>query len=168
MDIIESLAVFTCDRTQGTAPPPWTIDVPDVFGDAWLHLVMGLVLSVDWQYAEHDEAFHEFEAFRLAVIKGRLAVLQNLAPDPLEDKQAILSLGIILICISNLVNHGVPGQPDTTSTYIEYLDRLVRQQRFDDSINKSRWLTRSRGTTGARSRKEPIPPHTSRKAVILS
>ena len=127
MDIIKALAVFTGDGTQGTAPPPWTIDVPDVFGDAWLHLVMGLVLSVDWQYAKHDEAFQEFQAFRLAVIKGREEVLQNLAPDPLEGKEAILSQGIISICISNLVNNGVPGQPDTTSTYIEYLNRLVRQ-----------------------------------------
>ena len=127
MDIIEALAIFTGDRTQGTALPPWKINVPDTFGDAWLHLVMGLVLSVDWQYAEDNEAVQEFEAFRLAVIKGREEILQNLAPDPLEEKQAVLPLGVISIIIRNLVNNGIPGQPDTTSTYLEYLDRLVRQ-----------------------------------------
>ena len=125
-DIIEALAVFTSDQTQGTAPPPWTIDVPDIFGEAWLHLVMGLVLSVDWQYAKHDEAFQEFAAFRLAVIKGRKEVLQNLAPHPLGEKQAVLSLGVISIVISNLVDDGIPGQPDIDITYLNYLNLLVR------------------------------------------
>lgn len=125
-DIIEALVIFTSDLTQGTAPPPWTIDIPDIFGEAWLHLVMGLVLSVDWRYAKNNEASQEFAAFRLAVIKGRKEILQNLAPHPLEEKQAVLSLGIISIVISNLVDNGIPGQPDTESTYLEYLDRLVR------------------------------------------
>ena len=127
MDITKALVIFTGDRTQGTVPPPWRINVPDIFGDAWLHLVMGLVLSANWQHAEDNEAFQEFDAFRLAVIKGREEILQNLAPDPLEEKQVVLSLGVTSIVINNLVNNGVPGQPDTTSTYLEYLNRLVRQ-----------------------------------------
>ena len=109
---------------------------------------MGLVLSSDRKYAEDNEAFQEFEAFRLAVIEGRKEILQNLEPDSFEEKQAVLSLGVMSIIIRNLVDNGVPGQPDTTSIYLEYLDRLVRQQRFDNFMNKSRWLTCSRGTTG--------------------
>ena len=127
MDVIEALVIFTGDRTQGTGPPPWRINVPDTFGDAWLHLVMGLVLSADSKYTKEIKIFREFEAFRLAVIKGRKEILQNLAPDPMEEKQAVLSLGVISIVIRNLVNNGVPGQPDPTSIYLEYLDRLVRQ-----------------------------------------
>ena len=88
---------------------------------------MGLVLSVDLQYAKNDEASQEFAAFRLAVIKGRKKVLQTLAPHPLEEKQAVLSLGVISIVISNLVDNGLPGQPDPKSTYLEYLGRLVRR-----------------------------------------
>ena len=127
MDVIEALVIFTGDRTQGTAPPPWRINVPDTFGDAWLHLVMGFVLSVDSKDSREIEIFREFEAFREAVIKGRKEILQNLAPDPMEEKQAVLSLGVISIVIRNLVNSGVPGQPDPTLIYFEYLDRLVRQ-----------------------------------------
>ncbi len=136
----EASAIFAGDRTQGTAPPPWRIHVPDTFGDAWLHLVMGLVLSGDRQYARYRGAYQEFEAFELAVIKGRKEILRNLAPNPLEEKQAVLSLGVMSIVIRNLVDNGVPGQPDTASTYYEYLDHLVRQQRFHDSKNKSRCL----------------------------
>ena len=101
---------------------------------------MGLVLSGEWKYVGADEAYQEFEAFKLAVIKGRKEILRNLAPDPLEEKQAVLSLGVMSIVIRNLVDNGVPGQPDTASTYCEYLDHLVRQQRFHDSKNKSRCL----------------------------
>ena len=88
---------------------------------------MGLVLSLDLPYAKYNEAFGEFEAFKQAVIKGKEEILQNLAPDPVEEQQAVLSLGVISIIIRNLVNNGVPGQPDTTSIYLKYLDRLVRQ-----------------------------------------
>ena len=126
MHTIGALVIFAGDRPQGTAPPPWRINIPDVFGDAWLHLVMGLVLSTTWKSNKH-EIFHEFQLFRLAVIKGSNEILHNLAPDPLEEKQAVLSLGVISIVISNLVSNGVPGQPDTTPTYLEYLDRLVSQ-----------------------------------------
>ena len=127
MDIIEALVIFTGDWTQGKAPPPWRMNIPDIFGDAWLHLVMGLVLSVDWQYALNDEASQEFEAFRLAVVTGKKEILRNLAPDPLEEKQVVLSLGVVSIIIRNLVNNGAPGQPDTTSVYSKYLERLVRR-----------------------------------------
>ena len=88
---------------------------------------MGLVLSTDWQYADHDEAFQEFDEFSLSVIKGREQILQNLAPTPLEEKEAVLSQGVLSIVTRNLVTNGVPSQPDTTSTYLKYLDRLVRQ-----------------------------------------
>lgn len=136
MDVIEALDIFTGDRTQGRAPPPWRINVPDIYVDAWLHLVMGLVLSADSKYAEENEVFEEFKAFRLAVITGRKEILQNLAPGSLEEKQAVLSLGVISIVIRNLVNNGVPGQPDTTSIYLEYLDRLVRQYCCDDFMKR--------------------------------
>ena len=127
MDIIEALAIITGDWAQGIAPPPWRISVPDIFGEAWLHLVMGLVLNIDMQNDGGYEASREFDAFRQAIIKGRRKILQELAPDPLEENQAVLSLGLMSITIGTLVNNGVPGQPDTTSTYLEYLDRLVRQ-----------------------------------------
>ena len=149
MEIIEALDIFTGDRTQGPAPPPWRINVPDIYGDAWLHLVMGLVLSADWPHATEHEVFLEFDAVNLALIKGREEILQNLAPDSLEEKQVVHSLGVMSIIIRNLVNNGVPGQPGIISIYLEYLDRLVRQLRFDNFMNKSRWLTCSRGTTGA-------------------
>ena len=126
MDIVEALDIFTGDRTQGPAPPSWKINVPDIYGDAWLHLVMGLVLSADWPHATEHEVFLEFDAFYSAVIKGREEILQNLAPNSLEEKQVVHSLGVMSIVIRNLVNNGVPGQPDTTSIYLEYLDRLVR------------------------------------------
>ena len=148
MDITESLAIFTGDRTKGTAPLPLTIKVPGVFGDAWLSLVMGLVMSTDWRYADNNDAFREFHDFSFAVIEGRNEILENLAPNPLEEKEAVLSLGVMSIITRNLVTNGVLGQPDTTSTYIRYLGRLVRQYRFDDFMNKNRWLTCSRGTTG--------------------
>ena len=126
MDIIEALAIFTGDWAQGIAPPPWRINIPDIFGEAWLHLVMGLVLSIDMHHGSY-EASREFEAFRQAIIKGRRDILQELAPDPLEDNQAVLSSGLMSSIIGNLVNSGVPAQADTTSTYLEYLDRLIRQ-----------------------------------------
>ena len=88
---------------------------------------MGLVLSADRRYAKDFEKMQEFEAFRLAVIKGRNEIHQALAPDLSEEKQAVLSLGVMSIVIRNFVDNGVPSQPDTTSTYLEYLDRLVRQ-----------------------------------------
>lgn len=88
---------------------------------------MGLVLSIDSRYTKNDEASQEFVAFRLAVIKGRKEILQNLAPHPLEEKQAVLALGVMSIVISNLVDNGIPGQPDTESIYLEYLNRLVRR-----------------------------------------
>ena len=138
IDIIEALVIFTDDWTQGAAPPPWKMNVPDIFGDAWLHLVMSLVLSVEWQYAMSDEASQEFEAFRLAVIKGKEEILRHLAPAPLEEKQVVLSLGIVSIVIRNLVNNGAPGQPDTTSVYSKYLEQLVRRSLFDTFTNKSR------------------------------
>ena len=126
MDVIDSPVIFTGNGTQGTAPPPWRINIPDIFGDAWLHLVMSLVLSTDW-HAKDYEPFREFQAFIIAMNEGRDEILHNLAPDPLEEKQAVLSVGVISIFISNLVGNGIPGQPDTTSTYLEYLDRLVSQ-----------------------------------------
>ena len=87
---------------------------------------MSLVLSTEW-HAKDSEPFQEFQAFRKAMKKGRDEILHNLAPDPLEEKQAVLSVGVISIVISNLVSNGIPGQPDTTSIYLEYLDRLVSQ-----------------------------------------
>ena len=77
---------------------------------------MGLVLSVEWQDAGEVEAYRELEVFRLAVIKGREEVLQKLAPDSLEEQDAVLSLGIMSLVIKNLLKNSLPGQSDITTT----------------------------------------------------
>ena len=102
--------------------------IPDVLGDAWLHLIMSLVQRVDHHSREADE---ELEACHRAVSKGREEILQSLAPDPLGEREAVLSSGVASLVVQNLVYHGVPGQPDIHSTYFEYLDQLVRRARFE-------------------------------------
>jgi len=121
--LLELLAAITSDWTRGKVPQPWHLKTPDVFGEAWLHPVMVFVLMVD---NRNDEAYKESEACRLAVSKGREETIKRLAPDSLHTREAVLPLGITSLVIKNLVDRGVPGQPDISSTYLEFLDLLVR------------------------------------------
>ena len=135
--LLEDMAIFSHDWTQEKAPQPWKVKFPDILAHAWLHLVMALVLSVDnGSYSAIDR---EFQAIRRAVAKGRDEILRSLAPNSLYELEAVLPLGITSLIVKNLVGHGVPGQPDIASTYLEYLDRLVRETRFTYFRNESYW-----------------------------
>ena len=123
---VELLGIITSDLTQGKAPQPWEMKIPDALGDAWLHLVMCLVLCADDQ-SHRYEVDEEFRACKSAVIRSKEEILWSLAPNPLQEREAVLPLGITSLVAKNLVNHGVAGQPDITSTYLEYLNHLVRE-----------------------------------------
>lgn len=103
----------------------WKMKIPDVLGDAWLHLIMSLVQRVHHHSREADE---ELKACHRAVSKGREEILQSY---PLDEREAVLSSGVASLVVQNLIYHGVSGQPDIHSTYFEYLDRLVRRARFE-------------------------------------
>ena len=121
--LLSSLGVLTSDWTQGKAPPPWRMKIPHVLGDAWLHIIF-LMLSLD------DDKFYkaslELDYIIRAVSRGRKEILQSLAPQPLEKLEAVLPFGIASLVFHNLINHGVSGQPDVASIYLEYLKKLVR------------------------------------------
>ena len=122
--LLGSLGVLTGDWTQGKAPPPWRMKIPDILGDAWLHLVMFFVLSLDDD--KFNEADSELGYVITAVSRGRKEILQSLAPQPLQELEAVLPFGIASLIVKNLVNHGVPRQRDLASIYLEYLKKLVR------------------------------------------
>ena len=48
--LLRSLGNITSDWTQGESPQPWKMKIPDVLGDAWLHLIISLVQRVDHHY----------------------------------------------------------------------------------------------------------------------
>ena len=126
---------MTSELTQGKAPQPWRMKIPDVLGDAWLHLVMCLVLGANGLYSK---AIDELKACKRAVSRGREEILQRLAPHSMNEREAALPLGVASLIVQNLVNHGVPRQPDVLSTYSEYLDQLVRRVRFECFKNGAR------------------------------
>ena len=132
-DILVRLDTLTSEWTQGRAPSPWAMKIPDILGDAWLHLVMFFVLSLDND--NFLEADSELDYVITAVSRGRKEILQSLAPQPLRELEAVLPFGIASLVINNLVNHGVPGQPNVASTYSKYLDKLVRQTRCEIFMN---------------------------------
>ena len=135
MDLLDPLSDITSEMTQGKAPQPWKMKIPEVLGDAWLHLVMCLVLGV---ISDYGKASEELKACKRAVSRGREEILQGLAPDPMLEREAALPLGVASLIVQNLVNHGVPRQPDVFSTYSEYLDQLVRRARFECFKNGGR------------------------------
>ena len=108
--------------------------IPDILGDAWFHLITYLVLNLD---DNGYRAFRELDYFMTAVSRGRQEILQSLAPQPLRELEAVLPLGIASLVFNNLINHGIPGQPDIASTYFEYLDQLVRQARCVFFMNRT-------------------------------
>ena len=122
--LLDSLRILTSDWTQGKAPPPWRMKIPDVLGDAWLHLIMFFVLSLD------DDLYlarTELSYSATAVSRGREEILRSLAPQSLREMEAVTPLGIASLVFENLINQGVPGQPDVAFTYFKYLEKLVRQ-----------------------------------------
>lgn len=121
-------AFLTCRDQDCNDFFTWEMKIPDVLGDAWLHLIMSLVQRVDHHSREPDE---ELKACHRAVSKGREETLQSLAPDPLDERGAVLSSGVASLVVQNLVYHGVPGQPGIHSTYFEYLDQSVRRASFE-------------------------------------
>lgn len=116
--------------TQGKAPQPWRVNVPDILGDAWLHLVMCLVLSLDSRPI-YGYPYEEFEACKSVAVKGKKEILRRLAPGHLYEWEAVLTSGVTSLVVKNLVSNGVPGEPDIPSTYLEYLDQLVRPSCFE-------------------------------------
>ena len=120
--------------------------VPNVLGDAWMHLIMFFVLHLNKDSSR--KALDERNRFIRAMSRGREQILQSLAPQPLRELEAVLPLGIASLVvnnlvnhgvpvINNLVNHGVPNQPNVASTYSEYLNRLVRQSRSEIYMNRA-------------------------------
>ena len=115
---------MTSEWTQGKAPPPWRMRIPDVLGDAWIHLIMFFVLGNSLEAALESDYLTE------AVSRGRKEILRSLAPQTLRELEAVPPFGIASLIVNNLANYGVPGQPDVTSTYLKYLDKLVRQAQW--------------------------------------
>ena len=69
------------------------------------------------------------ECFRL-ISEGRRELMQSLVPTSLQDREAVLPLGILLLIVQKISADVTGGLPDVSSTYNEFLVKLVSSNSF--------------------------------------
>ena len=118
------IKAITSELSDGRAPLPGKITLPNNFGEAWLHLVLGFTAI----YAEaYDTVHEELNSCYLLLSKGRKDLKESLFPGTLQDKEAVLPLGIVSLLAKAVLRdtRNLTGLPDICKTYDEYISTLV-------------------------------------------
>lgn len=64
------------------------------------------------------------------ISEGRRVLMQSLVPTSLQDREAVLPLGVLLLIVQKLSADVTGGLPDVSSTYNEFLIKLVSSNSF--------------------------------------
>ena len=107
---------------QLQVPSPFESVMSEHLLEAWVHLVMFLVLSAAKQ---HRQAFSELVRFRDLAYGDREELMRSLAPISLHCREAVLPFGIISMLVKNLLKDVTLTAPNITDVYIEAFDKLV-------------------------------------------
>lgn len=119
---MESIA---SDLSQGRGLLPWNVALPNEFGQAWLHLVMHFVFgAMEPSIGYFSSSYNESNKCDALLSKGQEELMTTMVNTPLQDREAVLPLGIVSSIVLKLLRDVTHGQPDVCSTYYEYLQKL--------------------------------------------
>lgn len=137
---------------QGRWPLPLDFPLPDIFGEAWLHLVASLTALVANEFRKAGS--HLFACCD-CLFDGRNEMMRSLTSEPLHDKEAVLPMGILSKAIQNLLSEGIhtSGSRNVGAIYLKYFRQLVCHlvAGFHTVIIDRRFL----GTPSLRKSKQP-------------
>lgn len=114
------LIVQTLCQLQG--PSQFDTIMSEHLLEAWVHLIMFLVLSAAKQ---HHQAVSELVKFRDLAYGNRGELMRSLAPRSLHCREAVLPFGIMSMVVKNLLGDVTLTAPNITDIYIEAFDKLV-------------------------------------------
>ena len=124
--------------SQRRWPLPLDFPLPDIFGEAWIHLIASLTALVASEFRIAET--HLF-ACRDCLFEGRKEMMRSLTTEPLLEKEAVLPLGILSKTIQNLLipAFDTSGARNVGDIYSDYFRQLVRQlaARFQKVITYS-------------------------------
>lgn len=112
--------------SQGRWPLPLDFPLPDIFGEAWLHLMASLTALVASEFRRAGD--HLF-ACRDCLLEGRKEMMRSLTSEPLHEKEAVLPLGILSKTIQSLLSpeFDTSGARNIGDIYSDYFRQLVSQ-----------------------------------------
>ncbi len=112
------------EMSQRKWPVPLNFALPDIFGEAWLHLMASLAALVA---DEVRMAEKHLVACRRCLLKGRKEMMRALTSEHLHNKEAVLPLGILSKTIQNLLSEGIhtPGSRTVGDIYNDFFHQLV-------------------------------------------
>lgn len=127
-DEVLSLAkMVSYELSHGRGPSPWKHRLPNHFGKAWMHLTTCFVLVTTDRYVAGRELR---ECFQL-ISEGRRELMRSLVPTSLQDREAVLPLGVLLLIVQKLSADVTGSLPDVSSTYNEFLIKLELEVQGD-------------------------------------
>lgn len=89
---------------------------------SWQPVVMFLVLSVA---QKTEQALAELAKYREMAYGSREQLMKSFARGSLQDREAVLPLGVATLVIKNFLEDVTSGAPDITSIYLEAFEKLV-------------------------------------------
>ena len=124
--------------SQRRWPLPLDFPLPDMFGEAWIHLMASLTALVA---NEFPTALDHIFACRDCLLESRKEMMRSLTSEPLHEKEVVLPLGILSKTIQNLLSpkFDTSAARNTGDIYSNYYRQLVRHlaARFQKVVNGS-------------------------------
>ena len=111
--------------SNGKAPQPWQIQLPEAFVRAWLHCVMSLVVCTAFQLTSSD-SYRHIGLCRELLVQGTEEFMKGLHSTSLYEKQAVLPMGIMSLVIRRVLQDVTGEMRNLSDSYWDYIKILVR------------------------------------------
>lgn len=120
--------------SNGKAPRPWQMQLPEAFVRAWLHCVMSLVVCTTFQPTSSDSYRHISLCGKL-LYQGTEELMKGLHSTSLDEKQAVLPMGIMSLVIRRVLQDVTGDMRDLSDTYWDYI-KILESEIENDQLNR--------------------------------